>query len=303
MENDRTGVSPVYRPLHSTPASAIDTLLAGLIDYAGLYAPASLDMQSAVRNYLEYQNGSHGGALGRFVVNLDRIGALRVAAADSFDEMRLSVVLPPIADAGVLSEQLGDALDRVAFECKVADPSDIERIAAQLPAHSERYFEISMGSKSEPLLDAIASHGARAKVRMGGVSTDAFPSAETIASALQELSARHLAFKATAGLHHPVRSRHPLTYEPDSTEAMMHGFLNATFAATLVHFGGTLEEAVHVLNEEDPHAWQVAHESIRCRTHLWSADQVRAVREHFFISFGSCSFAEPIGDLEAMGWL
>ena len=34
--------------------TAIETLLAGLFDYAGLYPPASLDLRSAANNYLGY---------------------------------------------------------------------------------------------------------------------------------------------------------------------------------------------------------------------------------------------------------
>ena len=66
--------------------TAIGTLLAGLIDYAGLYPPASLDMPSAVGNYLTYRRGPHAAALGRFVVGLDHIAALREAAGHSLLE-------------------------------------------------------------------------------------------------------------------------------------------------------------------------------------------------------------------------
>jgi len=285
------------------PGIAIDALLADLIDYAGLYPPAGLDMNTAVRNYLQYKAGPHQSFVGRFVVNLDRIGELRAAAAESFTEIPLSVIVASSTDFGALAESLGDAFDRVSFECKVAEPADIERIAAQLPAHSECYFEIPMGSNSEPLLDALVIHGARPKLRMGGVTSEAFPPVGTIAEMLQALAHRHLAFKCTAGLHHPIRSQNPLTYEPDSTEAVMHGFLNLLFAATLLHFGGSTLEAQHILNEADRHAWQVTPEEIRCRAVLWSGDQLRAVRQHFFISFGSCSFEEPVRGLEALGWL
>jgi len=34
-------------------------------------------------------------------------------------------------------------------------------------------------------------------------------------------------FKATAGLHHPLRCIHPLTHEPNSPAAAMHGFLTS----------------------------------------------------------------------------
>ena len=153
------------------------------------------------------------------------------------------------------------------------------------------------------MLDAIKERGARAKLRMGGVVAEAFPPAKAIAGMLQALAERHLPFKATAGLHHPTRSRHPFTYQADSAAGTMHGFLNLALAATLLHFGGTAGEALHILEEEDPQAWQVSDDAIRCRAFRWEAEQLRVMREQFFISIGSCSFEEPIRDLESMGWL
>ena len=43
-------------------------LLANLIDYAGLFPPAALSMEEAVRNYARYREGEHAWMLGRFVV-------------------------------------------------------------------------------------------------------------------------------------------------------------------------------------------------------------------------------------------
>lgn len=44
------------------------TLLIHAVDYAGLFPPAKLDMETAVRNYASYQEGEHSWALGRFIV-------------------------------------------------------------------------------------------------------------------------------------------------------------------------------------------------------------------------------------------
>ena len=52
---------------------ALRTLLAGLIDYAGLFPPASLDMAEAARNYEAYRAGPHSWALGRFIVPSARL--------------------------------------------------------------------------------------------------------------------------------------------------------------------------------------------------------------------------------------
>jgi hypothetical protein len=282
---------------------AIDALLAGLIDYAGLYPPASLDMRSAVENYRGYRQGPHAAALGRFVVGLDRLEELRGAAGDSLAAMRLSVILPADADFTPLAQYPAQGSGFASYESRVSRPAEIEQICVPLPAGSECYFEIPMGKDSEELIDAVAAHRARVKLRMGGVTADAFPSPKMVALILHRLVQRQVSFKATAGLHHPIRSRHPFTYKAESPAGMMHGFLNLALAATLLHFGGTVGEALKTLEENDPGAWRISRDLVRCRAFAWSADQIREVRERFFISFGSCSFDEPIRDLEALGWL
>ena len=83
----------------------------------------------------------------------------------------------------------------------------------------------------------------------------------------------------------------------------MHGFLNVILAATLLYSGGAAGEALHMLEEEDPAAWRATPDAVRSRASQWDADQLRTVREKFFMSFGSCSFEEPIRDLEVLGWL
>ncbi|MGA8743050.1 MAG: hypothetical protein WB561_17820 [Terracidiphilus sp.] len=283
--------------------TAIETLLAGLIDYAGLYPPAALDMRSAVSNYLTYRRGPHAFALGRFVVSLDRIPELRSAAGGSFSEMKLSVIVPADTALDALPRVLGDDFGLAALEFKINRGAEIERINTRVPTHHDCYFEIPIGDHHEELLDAVAACGARAKLRMGGVIAEAFPTAKTTAMMLKALADRHLPFKATAGLHHPVRSRHPLTYESDAPSGMMHGFVNLTCAAALLYFGGTEVEALRTLEEEGPGAWRMEPDAIRCEAFRWTTDQISEARKKFMISFGSCSFTEPIRDLEVLEWL
>jgi len=52
---------------------ALRTLLAGSIDYAGLFPPASLEMAEAARNYEAYRSGPHSWALGRFILPSARL--------------------------------------------------------------------------------------------------------------------------------------------------------------------------------------------------------------------------------------
>jgi len=282
--------------------TAIEAALSGFIDYAGLYPPAALDMQAAVRNYLEYRESKHAFILGRFIVNIARLNEMREAAGDAFRSMRLSVIAAQDLDPRLIWRHLDEGFRIESVEIKCNEPGTTTHIAERLPDALERYFEIPVQDPATEWIDTLASIRACAKLRMGGVVFEAFPASKPVALMLCALADRQLPFKATAGLHHPIRARHAFTYEAGSASGKMHGFLNLLSAATLLYSGGEAGEALRTLEEEDPHAWRVTPEAIRCRAFQWTADQLRTVRERFFLSFGSCSFTEPIRDLEALGW-
>jgi hypothetical protein len=282
---------------------AIEVLLDGLIDYAGLYPPARLDMRSAIRNYLNYQEGKYGYALGRFVVDVKRIEELREAAGKSIGEISLSIVVSSASGWQDLSELADAGLCIEMVELKPVQPEEIASLDKGVPVGVSAFFEIPIQNNWADFIDAIMHAGTRAKLRMGGVTADAFPSTSDVASVLKELAVRGIAFKATAGLHHPVRSRHRLTYDADSPSGKMHGFVNLFCAAALTHFRGDVNDAERLVREEDPAAWDISDTTITWKSLCLSVSQVREVRRKFMNSFGSCSFEEPLRDLEALGWL
>jgi len=282
--------------------TAIESLLSGLFDYAGLYPPASLSMRSAANNYLEYRQSKHASALGRFIVNLDRLEELRSVAGDSFNQMKLSVIATESADWNSLSGLIRDGAPIETVEIKCGSAEEIERIRGRIPGELTAYFEVGMDA-GRSAIKAIAAAGARAKIRMGGVVANAFPAIADIAQILDTLAEIRLPFKATAGLHHPVRSRRPLTYQPESPQGTMHGFVNLCCAAALLYFGGHRRQAEALLAEEDPLAWRVSTDAIGWRDQSWTADQIFEVRNRFVTSIGSCSFEEPIHDMQSLGWL
>jgi hypothetical protein len=239
---------------------SLRALLENLIDYAGLFPPAALTMQEAVRNYARYRDGEYAWALGKFVVPQAR-------ASEVPAEFPLSVL----------------GVDEVKATTE-------EEIAAFPPGV---YVEIA----DVALLDAIRRHGQRAKIRTGGITPDAFPAVENVAEFLRACKAHGVAFKATAGLHHPLRCVKPLTYEPNAVLGTMHGFLNVFLAAAL------LEHADAILAEEDPAAFTFDDDGASWRGHRVSTKEIATMRREFATSFGSCSFEEPIADLKELGWL
>ena len=246
-------------------AASLRALLEGLVDYAGLFPPAALSMQDAVRNYARYREEEYAWALGRFVVPADRV-------AEVPDEFPLSIL-------GV-------------DEVKAVTTEDVDRIARDANGRTV-YVEIA----DVALLDAIARCGLRAKIRTGGVTADAFPPIGDVATFLRACKTAGAAFKATAGLHHPLRCLKPLTYAPDAPTGTMHGFLNVFLAAAM------LEHADGILAEVDPRAFAFNDEGAWWRGEHVSTEELRTMRRDFATSFGSCSFEEPISDLRGLGFL
>ena len=52
---------------------SVRAFLSGLIDYAGLFPPAKLPLEQALRNYADYRSGPDAWMLGRFIVPAARL--------------------------------------------------------------------------------------------------------------------------------------------------------------------------------------------------------------------------------------
>jgi hypothetical protein len=297
------------RNLINPPAAApsVRALLAGAIDYAGLFPPAALAMDDAARNYASYLRSADAWALGRFVVPAARLAELKESLGRhraGSAPWRLSVLAGPQSDDWSAAERTLDGVAAIeAIELRVRTPDDVPGAAATLPRDVEVYYEIPIEGDPMPLLGAIARAGGRAKVRTGGVTADAFPSADHLARFIFSCARAAIPFKATAGLHHPLRASYPLTYAPDSPRGEMFGFLNLLAAATFARRGDSVDTIGEVLRERDPRAFALDGKGLAWRGQHVSTAAVADTRATFALSFGSCSFTEPIGDLRALRFL
>ncbi len=151
----------------------------------------------------------------------------------------------------------------------------------------------------EPAAAAIAAANGRlgrptfaAKLRCGG---EGVPTVEALAGALTAARRAGVAFKATAGLHHPLRH--------DTPDGPAHGFVNV--------FGGAVLAAAHnldaddlaeLLDSRDAADWTLG-KTLRWRRLEARPDQIAEARATVALAYGSCSFDEPRDDLRALGWL
>ncbi len=199
----------------------------------------------------------------------------------------------------------GLARGPVSLDCvemKTASPAQTELFLKSLQSGPMAYVEFAPGSATE-FLTVLARFGARAKIRTGGVTAEAFPSAEMVAEFLAACAREQVAFKATAGLHHAVRGAYRLTYERESALATMHGFVNVFLAAVLAYRGVEVRALIATVEEKDASAFVFGQHNVRWLGFEAGVDEIEAVRREFAISYGSCSFSEPVEEAKANGWL
>jgi len=293
--------------------SAIQILLHKSIDYAGLFPPAGLDLSPSVENYARYQASSDSWALGKFVLPVDRITEFEAVAepyiSSDQDRWNLTALLGPETErqiAAVLdfnrrrASRPAPLLVIDSVELKATTTSAITESTRLIPGHLQAYIEIPTTGDPEELIQALGRAGKRAKVRTGGVISDAFPSPGDLIRFMACCVRAGVPFKATAGLHHPVRGEYRLTYRPDSAKGAMFGFLNLFLASAFLLAGWDEPRAQAVLEERSPDAFQLEGDSVLWRDHRLSLEDLKRCREQVLISFGSCSFTEPLEELRAL---
>ncbi len=298
----------------SQPLASVRELLTGVIDYAGLFPPSQLSMQEAVLNYATYRNSNYGWMLGRFILPVARLSEFAEAAAefisrDGSDSWRLSVLagedinqtIRQIAEFGRGSDG-GVEID--TLEVKANTLSKIGNTLTMIPKGLTTYFEISMEENFIDLVTALAMSGQRAKIRTGGVTNEDFPSSREIVRFVRTCMAANVPFKATAGLHHPLRCFKPLTYAPDAPQGTMHGFLNMLMMTAFARESYRPSLLEEVMEEEFEEVFTFSEGGVAWRSEYFlTTAHLRLLRERGMNSFGSCSFDEPVEDLRAMGLL
>ena len=294
---------------------ALIALLERLVDYAGLFPPAKLAMADAVRAYADYRHGPHAWMLGRFVLPVSQLEAFVTEGGEWLPttpatSWALSALVTADAEIDMQSVHRFNAHHRDpelgavyvdTVELKASDPDQIAGAEAFISGF-DAYVEVPVLEDPGPLVGAIAGIGAKAKIRTGGVTPEAIPGARHVVRFMRACMQRGVAFKATAGLHHPLRAEYPLSYDDGAPRGTMFGFLNVFLAAAFIRAGADDTTALALLEERDPAAIQVEPERVRWREHVLGADELRLAR-HEAVAFGSCSFREPVDELRALGLL
>lgn len=310
-----------------------------IVDYAGLFPPASLNLAQAFNNFVMYKQEEYSWMISRFVIPAGRLSELEemmnqlkysedlvlgfsVLGSPSADVVEFKNVLQrDIEHIDAFRKKFGKRVNTDVFETRL--PNDLleegsSKEISELMSHVSENFKLKLGSDItafyEPNLkgsfhsnvvktaEALALHNkaqgsalAGFKLRTGGVEASSFPSYEEIAFVIMSCIEYEVPMKCTAGLHHPIR------HYDELTECEMHGFLNV-FGAGIFAYACDLveEEIIRILMEDDPYTFYFDDEGLEWADQKMSNAEITNAREKFMLSFGSCSFDEPVDDLKTM---
>lgn len=317
--------------------NATTAFLTHLIDYAGLFPPASLDLPTALANYRLYRDVPDSWMLGRFIVPATRLAETGTMAGEWFfpeDPWEFSVLGRGGADwksfsAGVAADLAaisdfraiyGEGVRVSVYETRLPAKSwealgpiigeTLDAIDAVggltpfmeigFPPHdTEHWKRTTLGVVDELANDNLTRFTpVGLKLRCGGTTPDLFPTPDQIAWVIALCRERRVPFKATAGLHHPVR------HFNQEVQAKMHGFLNV-FGAGILAYTHTLDRATltEMIADEEPTHFHFAEDSFRWRDVTADSEAIAHARQVGVLSYGSCSFDEPREDLRELGIL
>ena len=282
-------------------SAALRALLEHVVDYAGVYPPASIDLPTAARHYASYRASEDRWMLGRFVIGVANLPELRAVVGSrrpSESPWPVTVVAPdaPAATAVIRAVDAG-GIKIESIEVKATALSDIGLLARAADRKREVYVEVALDATLEAMLDAIGTAKLRAKVRTGGVTPESFPPAVAVVRFIRACITRGIPFKATAGLHHPLGGVYRLTDDTNGKSGPMLGFLNLFLATALMAGSLSDGDAVALLDESDESTFTISEQWIGWRDHVADLETIQSTRARLATSFGSCSFREPVDEM------
>lgn len=281
---------------HPLPA-ALPAAWRGLVDDAAIFPPGDVPLHEASAAHAERRHSPYADLVGTFVVRDTDVPLLRGTP------LALSVVLTGgagnVAGPAALGRKLHVAVEGIEVALRDLDDlaGNARRVVAAVDAaradgvldeHVPVYLELPAIDPSAGWLaaaDVVAAAELRLKLRTGGLTADAFPTATTLASWIDAALDRETPYKCTAGLHHAVRHTGEDGFEH-------HGFLNVLLATRRAFNGAAAGEVVATLEDRDGASLAAA-----------AATEDLDGARRWFTSFGSCSVSEPLDDLIALGLL
>ena len=322
---------------YKKPIESLKLFCNKMIDYAGLFPPASENLAQALNNYIMYLESDYKWMLSRFIIPAKKLDELTELLGKIKYSGELVLPFSVLGSGGdtageftvnfeqdlrhiiEFQNKFGSRVTTNAYETKLpvsiltdGSSKDLTELMNIVSGGFEKTLGKNVNVFYEAALkddfnirviksaEALSLHNGKTvnagfKLRTGGTEPAAFPTPEEITFAILTCLEYNVPMKCTAGLHHPIRHYN----EPIGSN--MHGYLNV-FGAAIFAYVCSLdeEETLQIVNEEDPYAFHFLEEGIELYDNFVGLEEIEEARSKFILSYGSCSFDEPVDDLKMM---
>ena len=304
------------------PSASLQHFLDKLIDYAGLFPPAKLEIQPSLKNYAEHIHSTDRWIMSQFIIPVSRLHAIPSDVMEKYSEvfpLSLSLISPDICNEIDIATQILEKYENLTIftghESRISVLStfsqhllDIHQLRKNQNLDFVSFYEVEPSdnwvSQMNEAVSKISIFNAEYetnigfKLRCGGVEAYMFPSAEDIAHAILACREAGVPMKFTAGLHHPVR------HYSESVKTKMYGFFNIFIGGMIAHkFSLGIDTIITALLDDNPENFTFDENGLSWKKYSISNFEIQKYRQESFISYGSCSFDEPREDLQKLGLL
>lgn len=323
--------------IKSLPSKSLQTFLAKIIDYAGLYPPASLPLEDAIRNFVRYQIDAGAWMLSRFIIPAKRLTELSQLAEQVFpreEVLAFSVLGRGGKDAHEFLENLKlDIEDIYAFRKNHGIGVLVDMFEVVLPASAlgDNSSTIDLVNEAADVLNKnglIVFFEAPFDTAQGKPFGEGWQvRAEKLIRSLRKIKDKHVGFKLRTGgvtadafpsteqvawaiastrdagipMKCTAGLHHPVRHYNENVQTKMHGFINVFGAGVLaVAHKLSQEQIKSILEDENPASFVFNNNGFAWKNLRVAISKILHAR-HQIVSFGSCSFDEPREDLHALG--
>ena len=304
------------------PSASLYNFLDKLIDYAGLFPPAKLEIEPSLKNYAESIHSSDSWIMSQFIIPVSRLHEVSADEMKKYSKdfpLRLSLISADISnEIDIVNQFLNRYENSTIFtghESRISDLStfsqhllDIHQLPKEQSLDFVSFYEVGPSenwlSQMNETVSKISTFNTNYetnigfKLRCGGVEAYMFPPVEDIAHVILACIEAGVSMKFTAGLHHPVR------HYNESVKTKMYGFFNIFIGGMIAHkFSLGIDSLVGILVDENSENFKFDENGLSWKNYSISNFEIQNYRQTSFISYGSCSFDEPREDLQQLGLL
>ena len=313
---------------------SLNNFMQELLDYAGLFPPATLSLQDSLKNFAEYHHHNQKDWLGKFILPAKKIDdtililnklnifsmlknkvkfSVILSSSETLSEYK-NTVKTDLISVNKLINQYGNIIDIQSFE--VLPPKEVfnsdntdsiknfliysSEFLFQFKDKVEFYCELPFSEKLNDNLTAIKKHNDNINLLKISVKLrTGGVTPQQIPTSRDVANAILLCAKQKIPLKATAGLHVPVPNDNPQVGAKLHGFLNV-FSCMLFCYDGqllNLQEIEKIISSYSYSDFKFSDKGLHVGDKFIANSKIAELRKLYIKSFGTCSFLEPIEHL------